>query len=141
MRGGGIFFQNATALLFFIYFMGILSLSESLYSCLSSSSLITDIVSDRIYPVVAERGSKLPLLAYRQTGRVERRTKDGRSSGTAGVSVCCFGNSYDIVARLGDGVISALAENGSYECLGIVESFNDELEYYCLELSFEYLQD
>lgn len=140
MRGGGIFSERHRAFIF-IYFMGILSLSEALYSCLSSSRLVTDIVSDRIYPVVAERGSKLPLLAYRQTGRVERRTKDGRSFGTAGVSVCCFGNSYDIVARLGDGVISALAESGSYECLGIVESFNDDLEYYCLELSFEYLQD
>jgi hypothetical protein len=71
---------------------------------------VNGLAGERIYPLVASRGSALPLVVYREVSRSPTMTHAGRGTLVcAGFEFTCLGDHYAAVKELAGQVESALS--------------------------------
>ncbi len=97
-------------------------IGKAIYSILSNTSAVTDIVGAKIYPVVIPEKTEAPAVAWRVRATPEY-SKSGNPYDECNVDVMCFARDYDDVVDLFLAVRAALENvRGVYNGVGIIGS-------------------
>lgn len=92
--------------------MSHLRASTAVYSILSQHRDLTDLVQNRLFPIIADEGTAFPFIVYRRLGLSETPkyfNKDLASSGgEAVVEIMVVSNDYDESIEVAEKVINAL---------------------------------
>lgn len=112
--------------------------TAALAACLYDSKPLRALVKSNIFPVVAPRGASgsLPIVVYRNAGRVSPESKDGGASRSFEVRLAS--TEYGMTQRVADAVVLALHEcdEPDAELAAIDEAFDVEEERYVTTLVF-----
>ena len=108
---------------------------KAVYGILSANSGVTDLVSTRIFPEIAEQEAATPFVIYQLQNVYPDDTHDGPSKlDEVTFAVLCYSDTYNGAADLAEKVRTALDRTSGTFNTVVVESiqFNDvdiELEY------------
>lgn len=74
--------------------MDSLKVGKEIYSLLNGSSLLTDIVGSKIYPIIVEKETTYPFIVYKRSNIVPNYTKDFHFKDEVIIDVICVSNDY-----------------------------------------------
>ena len=101
---------------------------KAVYGILSTNTEVTDIVSTRIYPEIAEQEAPVPFIVYQVQNVAPEDTHDGPSTlDEIRFEFLCYDATYNGAAELGDKVRGALDRvQGTYNTVNVQSvQFND----------------
>ena len=101
---------------------------KAVYGILSTNTEVTDIVSTRIYPEIAEQEAPVPFIVYQVQNVSPEDTHDGPSTlDEIRFEFLCYDATYNGAAELGDKVRGALDRvQGTYNTVNVQSvQFND----------------
>ena len=109
-----------------------LSVAEHINKKLSSSTELTEIVCDRLFPVAVKENVELPFIVYERESVVPNSTKDGTEGDTVTENVFIFAESYKQSVQIAELVRKSLdGSQGSYSTFDVDEcDFSDAAETY-----------
>ena len=108
---------------------------KAVYGILSANSGVTDLVSTRIFPEIAEQEAATPFIVYQLQSVAPEDTHDGPSKlDEVRFEFLCYADTYDTAADVGVKVRAALDRvSGTYNGVNVESvQFNDvdiEIEY------------
>lgn len=86
-----------------------MSIYAALYARLGAVSGVTDLVSTRIYPLVAPQNASLPLVVVNRIGEIhEHHTTAAAGIARASMQIDCWAATLDAAVAVGDAVRAAL---------------------------------
>ena len=74
--------------------MDSLKVGKEIYSLLNGSSLLTDIVGSKIYPIIVEKETTYPFIVYKRSNIIPNYTKDFHFKDEVIIDVICVSNDY-----------------------------------------------
>lgn len=74
--------------------MDSLKVGKEIYSLLNGSSLLTNIVGSKIYPIVVEKETTYPFIVYKRSNIIPSYTKDFHFKDEVIIDVICVSNDY-----------------------------------------------
>lgn len=112
-----------------------MNIGKAIYGILSSTTAVTDLVSTKIFPEIAEQETATPFVIYQVQSVQPEDTHDGPSKlDEVRVEVLCYDDAYNGAADLASAVRGALDRvRGTYNGVNVESvQFNDvdfEIEY------------
>jgi len=112
-----------------------MNIGKAIYGILSGTTAVTDLVSTKIFPEIAEQETAAPFVIYQVQSVQPEDTHDGPSKlDEVRVEVLCYDDSYNGAADLASAVRGALDRvKGTYNGVNVESvQFNDvdfEIEY------------
>jgi hypothetical protein len=85
-----------------------LLINKAIYTILSGSSSVTNIVQDKLFPIVGDDDVKNPFLVYERKSIQPNYTKDGLSYDECVIEITCVSDNYSEVIELADAVRKAI---------------------------------
>ena len=122
-----------------------LSIGRHIASALGKSSAVTDIVGNRIYPIIMPQGTAYPFVQFETSTASPDYTKDGVAGDNHQIIVNCVAKTYWQSLELAEAVRSALElvteEYDDYsvdDCRldGCEEDYINELDAFVSTLTF-----
>ncbi len=84
-------------------------ITTAIYTMLMSSTDITDIIGDNLFPQIAPQSASMPFVVYEIDSVTPNTTKDGPSIlDEYSINFICFGNDYDVLFTLNTAIRSKL---------------------------------
>lgn len=74
--------------------MDSLKVGKEIYSLLNGSSLLTNIVGSKIYPIIVEKETTYPFIVYKRSNIIPNYTKDFHFKDEVIIDVICVSNDY-----------------------------------------------
>lgn len=74
--------------------MDSLKVGKAIYSLLNGSSLLTDIVGNKIYPIIVEKETTYPFIVYKRSNIIPSYTKDYHLKDEVVIDIICVSNDY-----------------------------------------------
>lgn len=74
--------------------MDSLKVGKAIYSLLNGSSLLTDIVGNKIYPIIVEKETTYPFIVYKRSNIIPSYTKDYHLKDEVAIDIICVSNDY-----------------------------------------------
>ncbi len=74
--------------------MDSLKVGKEIYSLLNGSSMLTDIVGSKIYPIIVEKETTYPFIVYKRSNIIPGYTKDFHFKDEVIIDVICVSNDY-----------------------------------------------
>jgi len=88
-----------------------MGIGKSLYAYLITVTAITDLVNQRIYPVILPQNSPMPAITYQQLVEIQTHTMGSDSGpGRDIYDIHCWADKYDDVQSLADAASTALKD-------------------------------
>lgn len=88
----------------------VIRFSELTYSQLKRSVVLTAKCEDRIYPVIAEQGTRTPYVVYSRSISNDIDSKDVGYQDSATVDITCVAETYDDSLVLAEAVLTAMQQ-------------------------------
>lgn len=88
-----------------------LLIGKHIYSVLISDSNVSNIVGERVFPLVIEEGSERPFVVFNDINVAGEYSKDGWGGDTTQVSVMCVADKYESAADLAENVRITLEQS------------------------------
>jgi hypothetical protein len=85
-----------------------IKIGETIYNILSNDIDVTEIVGNKIYPLVADVGTTFPFIVYKKSSYVPEYTKDGISKKNAIVEITIASDNYKQGVDIADKVFKAI---------------------------------
>jgi hypothetical protein len=114
-------------------------IEEALYSHLSTSTALTAIVSDRIYPMMMPQDPTLPAITYQRISNSPVNTLGGFSSlDNPHIQFDCWTTSYSAAKALGDKLRKALSSATTFNALQMSDQdlYEADTEIYRVSMDF-----
>lgn len=86
-----------------------IKIGETVYNILSTDIEVTNVVGNKIFPLVADTNTTFPFIIYRKNSYVPEYTKDGISKKSATVEIVIASDKYNIGVDLADKVFKAIS--------------------------------
>ena len=74
--------------------MNSLKVGKEIYSILSKNKSLTDIVGNKIYPIIVEKDTNYPFIVYKRSNVIPDYTKDYHFKDDVIVDIICVSNHY-----------------------------------------------
>ena len=74
--------------------MNSLKVGKEIYSHLKENKSLTDIVGNKIYPIIVEKDTNYPFIVYKRSNVVPEYTKDYHFKDFVIVDIICVSNHY-----------------------------------------------
>lgn len=74
--------------------MNSLKVGKEIYSILSKNKSLTDIVGNKIYPIIVEKDTNYPFIVYKRSNVIPDYTKDYHFKDYVIVDIICVSNHY-----------------------------------------------
>ena len=74
--------------------MNSLKVGKEIYSILSKNKSLTDIVGNKIYPIIVEKDTNYPFIVYKRSNVIPDYTKDYHFKDFVIVDIICVSNHY-----------------------------------------------
>ena len=71
-----------------------LEVGKEIYSILSKNKSLTDIVGNKIYPIIVEKDTNYPFIVYKRSNVIPDYTKDYHFKDYVIVDIICVSNHY-----------------------------------------------
>jgi len=102
-----------------------ISVISYLYDKLKNNSDLTNIVGDRIFPIVAEENTLYPYLIMKIESILPAYTKDGRIYDAITVSLTAYAKDYIKVTQIQE-ICRDILESSSFRLDSMNEDFNND---------------
>ena len=86
-----------------------IKIGETVYNILSNDEAVTDLVGNKIFPLVADINTTFPFIVYKKTFYTPEYTKDGISKKTSQIEIIIASDKYNISVDLADKVFKAIS--------------------------------
>lgn len=97
-------------------------IEQELYSLLSTSTLVTTIASNRIYPVFLPQAVKFPAIAYERSASDPVNSIDGYSGlNNPSIEIDAYATSYLTCRTLADNIRSVLDGAGAFKSVWVTD--------------------
>lgn len=118
----------------------LLDISKWVYSVLSSDDTVTDLVADRVFPIIAQQGTGTikPTVVFRSVGFTSDRTKDGVYEDDCSLELTVLAVDVMTLQSLAEAVADALEGDETRDAVlqSYSESFLPEYQAYEGVLTF-----
>jgi hypothetical protein len=114
-------------------------IEEALYSHLSTSTGLTALVSDRIYPIMMPQDPTLPAITYQRISNSPVNTIGGFASlDNPHIQFDCWATSYSSVKALGDKLRKTIAAATTFNALQMSDQdlYEADTEIYRVSMDF-----
>lgn len=74
--------------------MDSLKVGKVIYSLLNGSSLLTNVVGSKIYPIIVEKETTYPFIVYKRSNIIPSYTKDFHFKDEVIIDIICVSNDY-----------------------------------------------
>ena len=74
--------------------MNSLKVGKEIYSHLKENKSLTDIVGNKIYPIIVEKDTNYPFIVYKRSNVIPDYTKDDHFKDDVIVDIICVSNHY-----------------------------------------------
>lgn len=92
-----------------------MKLGKAIYNILSADANVSDMVSNRIFPSIANIGTAFPFIIYSITGDDPQKDKDGKSTlDIMSVTISAYSDQYEKATNLGSHIRAALDRVPTY---------------------------
>lgn len=86
-----------------------IKIGQTINNILSNDANVTQIVGNKIYPMVADTGTTFPFIVYKKSSYTPIYTKDGISNKSATVEIIIAAEDYETSVNLADIVFIAIS--------------------------------
>lgn len=97
----------------------IFEIGKVIYHVLTSDETVKSYLGNKVYPLIADKGTTLPFIIYRRSSLTPADTKEGIYVTSASLSLSIVAEKYDTSTDIVKAVTKALISTK-----GVVEGFN-----------------
>lgn len=91
-----------------------IKIGKEVYNLLSTHTELTDLVGDKIYPLISDVYTTFPFVVFRKDNYTPTYTKDGISSKSARIEIIIASDKYDKGLDVADAVFNAISKNRKF---------------------------
>lgn len=107
-------------------------INNAIYSILSGSTAVTNLVGDKLYPIAVDEKVKSPFVVYERSSLNPEYTKDGLSNDIVKVKVSCTSNKYSESLNIIDACRNALElKSGTFSGVKILQCVLEDSKEDC----------
>lgn len=91
-----------------------IKIGKEVYNLLSTHKELTDLVGNKIYPLISDISTTFPFVVFRKDNYTPTYTKDGISSKSARIEIIVASDKYDNSVDVAEEVLNAISKNRKY---------------------------
>lgn len=91
-----------------------IKIGSTVYKILSEDVEVTELVGDKIYPLIADTETSFPFIVFKKDSYKPTYTKDGISNKTAVVEIIIAADNYEEGVEITDRCFKAIAAKSKY---------------------------